>query len=148
MTVTGTAEPAVAEVRAARPARRKKLALVVLPPVAALVIGVALWQLIIVIWSVPGYLMPSPLTMARTVGDDMSTMWTPTWVTVRESYLGFVIAGVAGVLCAVVMARWRLFERGLFPYLVIVQTLPSSRSRRCSSCGWARARSPTPWSAP
>jgi NitT/TauT family transport system permease protein len=124
MTVTGTAEPAVTEVRAARPARRKKLALVVLPPVAALVIGVTLWQLIIVIWSVPGYLMPSPLTMARTVGDDMSTMWTPTWVTVRESYLGFVIAGVAGVLCAVVMARWRLFERGLFPYLVIVQTLP------------------------
>jgi hypothetical protein len=23
-----------------------------------------------------------------------------------------------------VMARWRLFERGMFPYLVVVQTLP------------------------
>ena len=112
MTSTSTAESAVTEVRTARPARRK-LAWVVLPPVAALVIGVVLWQLIIVIWSVPDYLMPSPLTMARTLGNDMSTMWTPTWVTLRESYLGFVIAGVAGVLCALVMARWRLFERGL-----------------------------------
>ena len=124
MTVTDTAGPAVTEARTARPGRRKKLAWAVLPPAAALVIGVALWQLIIVAWSVPSYLMPSPLTMARTIGDDMSAMWTPTWVTVQESYLGFVIAGVAGVLCALVMARWRLFERGLFPYLVIVQTLP------------------------
>ncbi len=124
MTAAGTAESAVTEVRAARRPRGKKLAVVVLPPAAALVIGVVLWELITVIWSVPGYLMPSPLTMARTVRNDLPAMWTPTLVTLRESYLGFVIAGVAGVLCALVMARWRLFERGLFPYLVIVQTLP------------------------
>jgi NitT/TauT family transport system permease protein len=124
MTAAGTAESAVTEVRAARRPRGKKLAGVVLPPAAALVIGVVLWELITVIWSVPGYLMPSPLTMARTVRNDLPAMWTPTLVTLRESYLGFVIAGVAGVLCALVMARWRLFERGLFPYLVIVQTLP------------------------
>ena len=37
MTVTGTAESAVTEVRASRPARGKKLAWAVLPPVAALV---------------------------------------------------------------------------------------------------------------
>ncbi|HLH84907.1 MAG TPA: ABC transporter permease [Trebonia sp.] len=124
MTAAGTAESAVTEVRAARRPRGKKLAGVVLPPAAALVTGVVLWELITVIWSVPGYLMPSPLTMARTVKDDLPAMWTPTLVTLRESYLGFVIAGAAGVLCALVMARWRLFERGLFPYLVIVQTLP------------------------
>lgn len=109
---------------ASRRTRGRRLAWAVLPPVAALLIGVALWQLIIVIWSVPDYLMPSPLTMTRTAGQDIAAMGTPTWVTVRESYLGFLIAGVAGVLCALVMARWRLFERGLFPYLVIVQTLP------------------------
>jgi len=105
-------------------ARGRRLGWLILPPVGALVLGIAAWQLIIVIWSVPGYLMPSPLTLLQTIRDQMSAMWTPTWVTMRESYLGFVIAGVVGVLAGLVMARWRIFERGLYPYLIIVQTLP------------------------
>jgi NitT/TauT family transport system permease protein len=80
-----TDAPAAAVAAPTARARRRRLAWLILPPVAALVLGIVIWQLIIVIWSVPGYLMPSPLTLVHTIRDQMSTMWTPTWVTMRES---------------------------------------------------------------
>ena len=108
----------------ARPAARGRLPRAVLPPVAALLVAVALWQLVISVFGIPGYMLPSPATMATTAAHELGALAEPTWVTVQESYLGFLIAGVTGVLAALVMARWRLMERSLYPYLVVLQTVP------------------------
>jgi NitT/TauT family transport system permease protein len=116
--------PAVAP--AQLPARRwRSLAVkTVLPPVGAFVVGIGLWQLAIVVFGIPGYMLPSPATMASTITDEFGTLGEPTWVTLRESVLGFVIAAVVGVLSAMLMARWRLMERSLYPYLILLQTIP------------------------
>ncbi|MEV6503109.1 ABC transporter permease [Streptomyces prunicolor] len=107
------------------PRRWRSLALkTVLPPVGAFAVGVGLWQLVIVAFGVPGYMLPSPATMASTITDEFNTLGEPTWVTLRESVMGFVIAAFAGVLSALVMARWRLMERSLYPYLILLQTIP------------------------
>ncbi len=95
-----------------------------LPPLAALVIGIGLWQAAISVFSIPGYMLPSPGTMWRTVTHDFGEIWTPTLVTVKEAYLAFLVASVVGVLIALLMARWNIAEQGLYPYLIIVQTLP------------------------
>ena len=109
-----------------QPARRwRSLAVrTVLPPLGAFAVGVGLWQLVIVVFGVPGYMLPSPATMASTITDEFGTLGEPTWVTLRESVLGFVIAAFVGVLSALVMARWRLVERSLYPYLILLQTVP------------------------
>jgi NitT/TauT family transport system permease protein len=108
-----------------RPARRTgRWVKIVLPPIGALVVGIALWQLIISAFGLPGYMLPSPATMLSTLGHDAGTMAEPTLVTLQEAYLGFLIAGVVGVLSALVMARWRLMERSLYPYLILLQTIP------------------------
>lgn len=95
-----------------------------LPPIAAFVLGVALWQLAISVFNIPGYMLPSPSTMLHTVEHDWSSIRGATMVTMRESYLGFLLAAFVGVLAALVMARWRLMERGLYPYLILLQTIP------------------------
>lgn len=46
------------------------------------------------------------------------------WFTFRIALLGFVIGTVVGVGLAVLMARFRVIERGLLPYLVVSQTVP------------------------
>lgn len=46
------------------------------------------------------------------------------WYSFRLSLVGFVLGGSIGVGLAIVMARFRIFERGLLPYLVLSQTVP------------------------
>jgi NitT/TauT family transport system permease protein len=96
----------------------------VLPPLGALVVVIGLWQLVIAVFDVPGYMLPSPATMVDTVHHQFGSLGTPTWVTLRESVLGFVIAAAVGVASALVMARWPLMERSLYPYLILLQTIP------------------------
>lgn len=110
--------------RTPRPRGRRGRAWLILPPVGALVLGIGLWQLVIVVFSIPGYMLPAPLTMLRTIRDEAFTIWTPTLVTVRESYLAFLVAVAVGVLAGMVMSQSRLAERGLYPYLIVLQTIP------------------------
>jgi len=46
------------------------------------------------------------------------------WYSFRLSLVGFVLGGTIGVGLAIVMARFRIVERGLLPYLVLSQTVP------------------------
>jgi NitT/TauT family transport system permease protein len=47
-----------------------------------------------------------------------------TWYSLRVAFTAFVIGTLLGVAVAVLMARYRLVERALMPYLVISQTVP------------------------
>nr|WTB28216.1 ABC transporter permease [Streptomyces sp. NBC_00830]WTB35865.1 ABC transporter permease [Streptomyces sp. NBC_00830] len=125
MTALDTADASVETTPAGPVHRRRPMALkTILPPLGALVVVIALWQLVIVVFDVPGYMLPSPMTMVDTFHHEIDFLFTPTWVTLRESVLGFVIAAVIGVASALVMGRWPLMERSLYPYLILLQTIP------------------------
>ncbi|MFM7686839.1 MAG: ABC transporter permease [Actinomycetota bacterium] len=47
-----------------------------------------------------------------------------TWYSFRSAFAAFVIGSALGVGLAVLMTRFRWFERALMPYLVISQTVP------------------------
>lgn len=46
------------------------------------------------------------------------------WFSLRLAFVGFLIGALFGLLLAVVMTRFKVVERGLFPYLVVSQTVP------------------------
>ena len=46
------------------------------------------------------------------------------WFTFRLAFTGFVIGASVGIALAVLMARYKVIERGLLPYLVVSQTIP------------------------
>jgi NitT/TauT family transport system permease protein len=46
------------------------------------------------------------------------------WFSFRLSLVGFAIGTTVGVLLAALMARFKVVERGLLPYLVVSQTVP------------------------
>lgn len=46
------------------------------------------------------------------------------WYSLRLAIVGFVIGVGAGLVMAIAMARFRVVERGLLPYLVVSQTVP------------------------
>ncbi len=46
------------------------------------------------------------------------------WFSLRLAFVGFLIGALFGLLLAVIMTRFKVVERGLFPYLVVSQTVP------------------------
>ncbi|MGC4934086.1 ABC transporter permease [Gordonia sp. DT30] len=96
----------------------------VLPPAVILVVVVAVWQLCTILFDIPDYLVPSPSDLVHELGPALPGLVQPTLVTMQEAYGGFVIAAVAGFVAAVVMSRWSFAERGMYPYLVLLQTIP------------------------
>ncbi len=46
------------------------------------------------------------------------------WFTLRLALAGFALGAIVGLGLAVLMARFRVVERGLLPYLVLSQTVP------------------------
>jgi NitT/TauT family transport system permease protein len=52
------------------------------------------------------------------------TVASGAWFTLRLSLAGFAMGALVGLGLAVLMARFKVVERGLLPYLVISQTVP------------------------
>ncbi len=46
------------------------------------------------------------------------------WYTFRMALVGLLLGGIFGVALAVVMARFKVIERGLLPYVIASQTIP------------------------
>ena len=46
------------------------------------------------------------------------------WYTFRMAFIGLLLGGVFGVALAIVMARFKVIERGLLPYVIASQTVP------------------------
>jgi NitT/TauT family transport system permease protein len=89
--------------------------------IAALIV---LWQIVTVIFSVPRYLLPSPLQVGAEIVDNARLLATNALVTLNEILLGFALSVVVAVPLAVLMTYSRTIERALYPLLVGSQTIP------------------------
>jgi NitT/TauT family transport system permease protein len=54
----------------------------------------------------------------------LSVVTSATWYSFRVAFAAFVIGTLLGIAMAVLMARFRLLERALMPYLIVSQTVP------------------------
>jgi NitT/TauT family transport system permease protein len=63
---------------------------------------------------------------AQTNSDEslLSVVLKGAWYSFRLAFVGLVLGTVVGLGLAIVMARFRILERGLLPYLVASQTVP------------------------
>ncbi len=59
-------------------------------------------------------------------GDDpiVVTVAGYAWYTFRLAFVGLLLGGVVGIGLAVLMARFRIAERGLLPWVIMSQTVP------------------------
>jgi ABC-type nitrate/sulfonate/bicarbonate transport system permease component len=94
-----------------------------LPVVAVLGVFVV-WDVIVRAFDVKAYLVPSPGSAFRAIGSDWDTLDTLTRTTVEETALGFLIGAGVGFGLAVVMSRWSVVQRVVYPVLVASQAIP------------------------
>ena len=93
-------------------------------PVLLLAVLVVLWQVASDLFSIPDYLLPSPVAILGRMAEIPDRLVMHTLVTLREVAAGFVLAVVVGVLLAIVISHSRFLAESLYPLLVMSQEVP------------------------
>jgi NitT/TauT family transport system permease protein len=83
-----------------------------------------LWQVLVVAYEVPSYLVPSPLLVARTLVQDWALLWASLLATLRITLLALLVAVAAGVSIAFLFVQNRIIEASLLPYAILLQVTP------------------------
>ena len=83
-----------------------------------------LWQLVIWIFRVPAYMLPSPWAVARASVSRFPSLLASSAITAEESAGGLAASIVVGVLIALLFAQFRWVRRMLYPYTLLLQTVP------------------------
>lgn len=82
---------------------------------------IALWQAIVMILQIPEYLLPAPTAIIATVDGSLVVQLA---VTFLEALAGFLIASAAAFVTALMFARYKTLEDGLFPIAIAIKTTP------------------------
>ena len=106
-----------------RQALHRRLARFAVSTAAALVV-LLLWEAVVRVFHVAPYVVPGPLTIARTLIADWGILSKALWVTLQVTALALLTATVLGALLAVVMSQSEWLEATLFPYMVVMQVTP------------------------
>ena len=84
----------------------------------------AIWQLILWIFHVPPYMLPSPWAVARAVGSRFPSLVGALAITTAEAGGGLIASIAVGVVIALMFAQSRWVRRMLYPYTILLQTVP------------------------
>jgi NitT/TauT family transport system permease protein len=124
--VSAGADSAAPGVPAARvgPVALGRAAREYLPPVAVGATFVALWYLVIAALRVPPYIVPPPGAVIAAAVKNWAFLSHALLRTFLEAIGGFLLSIAVGVSASLVMAQSRVIERSLYPYAVILQTIP------------------------
>jgi putative riboflavin transport system permease protein len=96
------------------------------PVVAAFLVFVVAWKLVVLVTRLPEFILPAPEAVAARFVSAWTdgTMAPHAWTTLVEVLLGFAVGALAGVVAGYALARSRLIERLISPYLVAAQAVP------------------------
>jgi NitT/TauT family transport system permease protein len=83
-----------------------------------------LWQLIIWLGHVPPYMLPAPWQVLRVIVGRFSSLSASFEITATAATLGLIGSIIAGVAIALLFAQSRWIRRMLYPYTLLLQTVP------------------------
>ena len=117
------------EANAAPQAPKENLARIILPPMVLGAAIVGVWYFISygLLSERRRFLLRPPhevLNNAFFNGEVMEEIMLATWSSTKVAFFGLVIAAGMGLVLAVLMSQTKLVERAMFPYLVVLQSVP------------------------
>jgi ABC-type nitrate/sulfonate/bicarbonate transport system permease component len=108
----------------ARLSRSRRVAGRILLPLAGLAAVAVVWNLVILVFDLQPFVLPTPQAAVRAIGANWSTLAPLTGQTVLETVYGFVAGAVLGFVLAVAMSAVRPLRRIIFPTLITSQAVP------------------------
>lgn len=93
-------------------------------PLSVGILGLLTWEFSVKITKIPPYLLPSPSLILKTLISDWLLLFPALLVTLKITVVAFVTAAVLGLAIAMLMAQSKWIEKSLYPYAVVLQTMP------------------------
>lgn len=93
-------------------------------PVLGLAIVVAAWFTVSRWGGLPAIVLPPPQDVVVDLFERRERMLEQGWVTFRETVVGFGITAVGGILIGTVIARSRIIDQMVSPWLVALNAIP------------------------
>ncbi|MFI7167056.1 ABC transporter permease [Rhodococcus erythropolis] len=108
--------------------RRRRTSGLVRSPLVVSVVGIgallALWELVVRLFDIPGYLFVGPVRALTEILDDPGYYWHHSLVTLQASVLGFGLGAVLGIACGAVIFYIPVVRHVLYPSLIAINTIP------------------------
>ena len=104
----------------------KQKLIIVANAVAVFAALLALWQLVLLVFRVPSFMLPSPWAVAQAFGMRLLSSLATAFAITGEEALGGIAsqASLPDVAIALIFAQSRWIRRMLYPYTLLLQTVP------------------------
>ncbi len=94
-------------------------------PIAVILALLVLWQLVSMAGLIPRFMLPSPADVVQAFVADFSLLMEHARATLLEAFLGLLCGICLAFVAAVLMDRFPLVHKGLYPLIVLTQTIPT-----------------------
>jgi NitT/TauT family transport system permease protein len=102
----------------------KTRAITVLNALAVFTALLVLWQIVLWVFHVAPYMLPSPWAVAKAVAARFPSLLDSLAITAEESAGGLAASIVVGVIIALLFAQSRWVRKMFYPYTLLLQTMP------------------------
>ena len=92
--------------------------------ILGILVVLALWQAVMVVFKVPGYIAATPLQVFDALRAQPVILATNAWPTIVETIGGFIVGNVIAIAIAIGFVHNRTFQHTVYPLAVTVRTLP------------------------
>lgn len=94
-------------------------------PALAITMILVVWQILSSTGTVPKFMLPSPMDVVMAFIKDFSLLMMHARTTLTEAFLGLSCGVLLGFFVAVLMDRFEIAYKSIYPVLVITQTIPT-----------------------
>ena len=95
-----------------------------LTPLAGIVTFLLIWQIFVVVYDVPPYLLPAPAAIAHAFVDQFPLLLSNGWVTVYEMLAGYALAVGIAIPLAIAITSSQRFNEFVMPTMLFFQIVP------------------------
>ncbi len=95
-------------------------------PLILLTLVLLLWQAVVVAFSIPEYIFPSPTQIAAQFAEFAGPLTEAAWKTFWVTMIGFALAIVVGVLLGFLIGSSRLAYTAIYPLMVAFNAVPKA----------------------
>jgi NitT/TauT family transport system permease protein len=95
-----------------------------LTPLVGIVSFLVAWQLIVIIFKMPPYLLPTPGQIAHSFIDNLPLLLKNGWITTYEMLAGYALAVVVALPLAIAITSSQRFNEFVMPTMLFFQIVP------------------------
>ena len=86
---------------------------------------ICIWQLVVYIFQLPGYLLPGPLEVFCTIWSSRALLCIQAWPTIIETLVGLFFGVLLGASMSLSMILFRPVRYWMMPVLILSQAIPT-----------------------